>query len=333
LHRQVKFFEIVASVPVEDSEIEFDNQRIRPALDHKQLIDELTKLVPEAPDSDDPPDDAAASTVDGESGSAFFTGRNRYSMHSRVHRSAAGPDVFQLARVRVDEGGMPVVNQRTGAYREIALSDDEGFAEESHVAFFPNNVLAVVSNGQGAPGVTRIEEYLQNRFDWDGTRISIVAIIPPQRMSQIARENAYTRAARVRLPATSWRLVDRPTIYSDVAAMAEERYGEGVVVDLTIKVPTRGAQDTADAVFRDFQAVAADGNAEALTLTYQDRETERNQAVNLVNDVLTYTAVVTVTREEDDNTALVFSGASTSRALGEAYDRLEELIEAATRDE
>lgn len=324
LERQVKFFEIVAEVEVEENgDTKTVVQRIRPPLESRGITDALGDLEPES--SEDGVEDAT---------SAFLTGRNGFAMHSRVHRAAGATtvDVFVLCRVRAGEGGLSVVNRRTGKYTELAIADEEGFAEESHMAFFDRNVIAVVSNGQGAPGVTRIEEYLLKRIHWAQGTIRVVALAPPERMKALSRENAYTRAARVRLPATAHTVLPSGEFYSDVTAMAERRYGAGSTVDLTLKIPTYGEQEAADTLFSDFQAVVASGRAEALKLTYQDRETEQGRAVNLVNDILAYTMPVAVQRQDDDQVARAFSEFSTSRALREAYDQLRDDIEAATAD-
>lgn len=155
---------------------------------------------------------------------AFLMGRHGFAMHSKVYRSEVetGVDVFALSRVRSGEGGMPVVNRRTGEYSEITLADEEGFAEESHIAFFSDNVLAVISNGQGAPGIVRIQEYLTKRLHWGDQAIQVTALAPPEHLRRLRGENAYTRAARVKLPAIATSLVQDDPFYGDVLQMAEQ---------------------------------------------------------------------------------------------------------------
>lgn len=326
LERQVKFYEIVAYDDAGDDQADAAPlvRRIRPPLDpDADLLSHLADLRPEAPGEE------TSKT------SALLVGRYGFTMHSRVYRPLSNQEavgVFALSRVRLGEGGLPVVNRETGEYREVPLADEEGFAEESHIAFFPKNVVAVVSNGQGAPGPVRIEEYLQQRLDWDGVRIGVRALAPARRLEDLRRENSYTRAARVRLPATYQLITQDIRFYGDVTELAREHYGEGVEVDLTIKVPTRGDQDAADQLFEDFMAVAGSRQAKALELTYEDRETERGRAVNLLNDILAYTMPVTVERQSEDGAARVFSEWSTSRALHSAYGALRNEIDAATAD-
>jgi hypothetical protein len=328
LSRQVKIFEIVTQMPNPDDQAVDSHvaQRIRPALDPEEdLLTLLGKLRPEASEDDDDEDGTGA----------FLRGRHGFMMHSRVHRSSGrnAAHVFVLARVRAGEGGFPIVNRETGEYREFMLADNEGFAEESHIAFFPNNIVAVVSNGQGAPGPVRIEEYLQKRLDWQDSTIKVVALTPPERLESLRRNNNYTRAARVRLPASSHELLPKgDNFYSDVTRMAHRRFGDGVAVDMTVKVPTHGAQGAADALFEDFMQVSDSGEAQSLEVTFEDRETSKGRAINLLNDVLAYTAPVTVERQDGDGAARVFSEWSTSRALMGAYHALREEIEAATAD-
>lgn len=92
--------------------------------------------------------------------------RKRFMLHGELWRPPEGSNdmatVLVLTKVRKD-GGKPIAqNYVSGEKRVVPMTDDEGIAHESHVAFLPDNVVAIIKNGRSSPSVPHLEAYLRD---------------------------------------------------------------------------------------------------------------------------------------------------------------------------
>jgi hypothetical protein len=218
-----------------------------------------------------------------------------------------------------------------GTYRTLMFADTEGQAEETHVGFFDNNVVGLMRNSQMSPTHPRVEEYIYDKLRWDEP-LRLVPLVFVDRIAQLRRDNEYTRQAVVKLPAYEYARVSPDSrFYRNVFRMAEDEFGP-VVLELSIKVPTRGEQDAADRVFSEFQTlVRSDAPIEKLQITYADRESERAASANLLNDILAMRVDVSVEKSEDPGGVDVIAVTDFSAAQGirRAYEQLRPEIDRA----
>lgn len=191
-------------------------------------------------------------------------------------------------------------------------------AESTHVAFFDKNVAGVM-RGQEGPYVARVEEFLMAKLDFGNDEIRFRPLPHPSIADQMKRVD-YLRRFTIKVPADRGdALPDGAPGLRSILTRARERYGT-VDIELTIKVPTRNADRSSDAVLDEIRAIIAAGTVEVLnkaSMTYLDHRTEKGDDFDFLSQKIAMGVEVEMrgrsrTVRED----------SASEKIQEAYDAL-----------
>lgn len=142
--------------------------------------------------------------------------RSRFMLHGELWYPPEGAQdmapVLILTKVRKDAGRPIAQNFMSGEKRVIPMTDNEGIAHESHIAFLPNNVIAIIQNGRSSPSVRYLEQYLRDIMGLQDITISPLSFGNPT--DRIGRKGAVVYSVESELP---------PREEAVQAALAENR--------------------------------------------------------------------------------------------------------------
>lgn len=261
--------------------------------------------------------------------------RSAYTLHGDVHwDDGRGVNLIVLSKTRPGEGGIYIQNTATGTRRLVPMTGEEGIAEESHVALLSRNVVAVIENGRSAPGRGDIEGYLKNKLGIMGAKLD--PLVPPDRRAALSGGSVQFVKVEARLPAEAGRLDAAEeqrarNLLRRWRRETTEEIGEHVRLDVTLTATQEATRDEKHALKSLTTTIMDEETAERLKIDYRDVEAAVEDTVNLLDDIITMKA--TVTLEDvggDDDEVLVFRPESTSRRIREAYDHLRNDLMAAS---
>jgi len=215
---------------------------------------------------------------------ARFTARDGMELHGRVARHAHDPDLLVVSRLR--SSGWPE-QEFGGIYSDLALQDGARLAEATHVAFFSPNVVAVLRGPEG-PAVARVEKYLMDKIDFGENQILFKPILHPA-LAERLTEVDYVRRFTMKLPAAqSDRLPPGAPTLRSMFRQARRRFGQ-VEIEMTIKVPTRGADRESEQILAEIQAIVDSGAIAVLekgNMTFLNRSTDHGDDLDFLNEKL-----------------------------------------------
>jgi hypothetical protein len=253
---------------------------------------------------------------------AFHTAKDGTPFYGRVHRAGDGQsaDLLIVSRIRASDWPEQFLKGRFG---ELQLPEGAELSESTHVAFFDRNVVGILRGIEG-PYPSRVEYFLMDKIDFGENGILFKPLRHPDIASRM-QDAEYVRRFTMKLPTSdAGRLPEGAPTLRGIFARTAERYGS-VEVELTIKLPTRGADRESQDMLSEIQAVVDSGSLSALekaSMTYLDRTKDIGEYVDFLNERLSMTVGVQLV----GRTRSVQPG-SASSALVEAYEALRPMIE------
>lgn len=254
---------------------------------------------------------------------AVYTARDASSYHGRVYRSRRGVDAFDLLVVsKIRERGWPS-QFLGGRYSDLQLPSGAALAESTHVAFFDRNVAAVM-RGAEAPFPARIESYLMDKVDFGENALLLKPLLHPDVSARMANAE-YVRKFTMKLPSSqAEQLPAGARTLRRILRVTRERYGS-VEVELTIKIPTTGADQESDRMLGEIQAIIDAGTLSILEkakMTFVDRTSDVGAELDFLNERLAMTVEVELSGKSN-----TVQDASAADALWTSYDALKGTIE------
>ncbi len=257
---------------------------------------------------------------------ARFTAPDGDLFHARVfRRSGKGKDLLIVARTRAS--GWPE-QELKGVYSEPGLATGANLAEPTHVGFFAKNVVALMRGREG-PFAGRVEQYLMDKVDFGEKGITLRPLLHPHVAERMTGVD-YVRRFTMKLPTQQANRIPAgaPTL-RNIFQRARQQYGNAEV-EVTIKVPTKGADREATQLLDEVRAIM-DANTlsvlEKANMTYVDPSTEKGDDLDFLSEKLSMTVEV----ELKARTRIV-TETSASDAVTTAYDALEPTIRRAIGD-
>lgn len=321
--RKIKFYELRTAKQTDDPDAAntwfVESNRPLNALEEYQRLDCFEREK----DAEDP-----------DEGTTILS-RSAYTLHGDVHWSdGRGVNLIVLSKTRPGEGGIHIQNLATGSRRLVPMSGEEGIAEESHVALLSRNVVAVIENGRSAPGRSDVETYLKNKLGIMGAKLD--PLVPPDRRAALSGGSVQFVKVEARLPAASRELDASEerrarNLLRRWRRETTEEIGEHIRLDVTLTATQEATRDEKHALKSLTTTIMDEETAERLKIDYRDVEAAVEDTVNLLDDIITMKATVSLEEVGDeDEEVLVFRPESTSRRIREAYDHLRDDLMAAS---
>lgn len=226
-------------------------------------------------------------------------------------------EVLVVTRDRTE--GAPAVKRRGHeGRRSVQTGQDEYLAEETHVAFFPRNVVGVMR--AHGPTHTRVARLLNELIEFE-PELAFAAILAADVQQRLQRAD-QTYWAEIKLPAQSAGLIsqNRASRLRDAFAAVSRGYGQGAVATLRIQVPKQGARSEGQQLLEDVRTLVLDDNlgVEKAEIKIKDDDEAKAEEINLLEEKLTQRVDVETRADDpyrlDDESAI--------DALMAAYDHL-----------
>ena len=228
---------------------------------------------------------------------------------------------------RVRRNGLPQLEQ-AGSITDLVLATDEGLIEETHVAFFPKNIVGAVYNHFG-PRVSRLGSFLHQRSR---------EAVPRATYSQLLRADAAAQLDRL----GDLRVLDFAitSSYLDVVRQADGSLADAFEasarllespkeLSLVLKSERAGAGGFLNRMGGSLRALLNGGNvregAERLKAHGYLKDTDRVDTIDLLNDQ--FIASKAIVRMNTRSRAL--DAVAAFRAIEETYQELRADLEAA----
>lgn len=276
-----------------------------------------------------------------------FTERSDYVLQGRMWRPLEEQrpgmvDLLVLRRVRRGEGGYVVLNIVTGEEEAFGLGEDEGIAHETHVAFFENNIVGVIRNGQGAPNVKHVTQFLSEKLAF--RKLTIEPLVYASAAARIAPQGVTVYDATLRIPPSTAELaaVEQQEDLSDAASFlghvrqeANELFGTDVRVELRVFTRKLGPVATKNSIKQFTQTAEGLAQGKPERTRVKAIEDGMSSAFDLAKNAITRKVKVTLKplTEAVDGGPMVFQPESTSGRLKSAQDNLQQQIQEAAQAE
>lgn len=203
LDRELQFFEILSDVRGEGRSVgalEIDWDEI---FGFFATLPTLIEIAEDAEDGEGAVDDAAADDLPhAPPPASTILQRTQFMLHGELWRPPPGAQdmapVLILTKVRKDAGKPIAQNFLSGVKRVIPMTDNEGIAHESHIAFLPGNVVAIIQNGRSSPGVAQLEPYLRDVMGLQSITVAPLSFGDPT--DRIGRAGATVYRVSSQLP-------------------------------------------------------------------------------------------------------------------------------------
>jgi hypothetical protein len=246
------------------------------------------------------------------------------------------PNMLLLSKIREDYDVPEVFDRANGTLEALQLAESQGVAETSHISFFEGNIVGMIRS-TASPGATSLSNWLNGMKLFDG--VDKLDVIPLSRVSVQAKVADIERVNGVKIRARSTAaqaLADNgaPRLAETIDRLTDQ-FGP-ITVEMRVYVTRdQPAVDVRGTIMEEATGLIAltqDGHAvaglEAASLSYQSRERERTEELNMLNDKFAERVEIEVV----DSQGKVTRRESAAKAMQLAFNHLrDDLIRAIDR--
>lgn len=210
--------------------------------------------------------------------------------------------------------GLRIERQRR--FRPLALLDDESLAEPCFYALWPGNVLGVMRNSGGAPGVASFRDYVNKLGIFDEN----INVAPLADINALRAFMRVERLARVDLEvgpdAALSMLDDAPTIRGAVQAVRRNLGRVSVEVFIKVQAAEHEGSERLLSEMRALNQSGALAGLDEASMAFKDLDTGRMATYDFIDEAVAHSATVVL-----DETTNQPTEQSAAEALAEAYDK------------